>query len=127
VTTDPEEVLRVDDEEDLCICFHVKRRQIAKFLRLEQPRHASQCSECYGAGTGCGWCVPFIEKMFELHQSGVRDPGVGMTPGEYRARRQEHLRRTATRRPASAAPEERPAVEAEGRWIDEILPEDGDA
>ena len=24
---------------------------------------ASQLSQCYGAGTGCGWCRPFLEKM----------------------------------------------------------------
>jgi bacterioferritin-associated ferredoxin len=34
-------------------------------LRARRPAVASQLSECYGAGTGCGWCRPFLRR---LHQ-----------------------------------------------------------
>lgn len=47
------------------MCFHVSRRKIASFLRIEKPRRAAQLSECFGAGTGCGWCRQFLIAMFE--------------------------------------------------------------
>ncbi len=53
----------MDDDQDLCLCFHVSRHKVAQFIRAEKPTVASQLSQCYGAGTGCGWCRPFLEKM----------------------------------------------------------------
>jgi len=35
------------------------------FIRIEKPKRVGQLSDCFGAGTGCGWCRPFLEKMFE--------------------------------------------------------------
>lgn len=55
--------MELDDE--LCLCFHVTRRKVKNFLRIERPKRVGQLSECFGAGTGCGWCRPFLEKMFE--------------------------------------------------------------
>ncbi len=55
----------MDLDDELCLCFHVSRRKVVNFLRVEQPRRASQMSECFGAGTGCGWCRPFLERMFK--------------------------------------------------------------
>lgn len=52
-------------DEDLCLCFHVSRRKVINFLRAERPRRASQLSDCFGAGTGCGWCRPYLEKLFQ--------------------------------------------------------------
>jgi NAD(P)H-nitrite reductase large subunit len=26
-------------------------------------------SECFGAGTGCGWCRPYLKKIFEQFQA----------------------------------------------------------
>jgi NAD(P)H-nitrite reductase large subunit len=65
------------DDEELCLCFHVTKRKVINFIRVEKPRHASQLSECYGAGTGCGWCRPYLRKLFEQlaagQQSGEQD------------------------------------------------------
>ncbi len=55
--------MQLDDE--LCLCFHVSKRKILNHLRLHQPRVPSQLSDCGGAGTGCGWCVPFLKRYFE--------------------------------------------------------------
>jgi bacterioferritin-associated ferredoxin len=55
--------MELDDE--LCLCFHVSKRKVINFIRLEQPRRASQLSQCYGAGTGCGWCRPFLRTLLE--------------------------------------------------------------
>lgn len=53
------------DDDDLCLCFHVSRRKVIQFIRAEKPKLASQLSECYGAGTGCGWCRPFLKRLLE--------------------------------------------------------------
>lgn len=53
----------MNDEDDLCLCFHVKRRKVVQFIRTQKPTVTSQLSECYGAGTGCGWCRPFLERL----------------------------------------------------------------
>lgn len=58
--------MELDDE--ICLCFHVTRRKLSNYLRIETPRRASQLSDCQGAGTGCGWCRPFLEKMFRQAQ-----------------------------------------------------------
>jgi NAD(P)H-nitrite reductase large subunit len=55
--------MELDDE--LCLCFHVTKRKVINFLRVERPQRASQMSECFGAGTGCGWCRPFLLKLWE--------------------------------------------------------------
>jgi NAD(P)H-nitrite reductase large subunit len=81
----------------------VPRHKIEKFIRLERPRFASQCTGCYGAGTGCGWCIPFIEKLHEQTMSGREDPSGAMSHDEYLARRKEYLRRIRMDRIAPSA------------------------
>ncbi|MDX1963206.1 MAG: (2Fe-2S)-binding protein [Pirellulales bacterium] len=58
--------MRLDDE--LCLCFHVTKRKVLHYLRVERPRVPSQLSECHGAGTGCGWCRTMLQKMWEDFQ-----------------------------------------------------------
>jgi len=82
------------DEDEVCLCFHVSLAKLAKFHRLHRPRVASQLSECHGAGTGCGWCVPFLEKIFEQLAAG-QEPDLGMSPEEYQRRRREYHREKA--------------------------------
>lgn len=57
--------MNADDE--LCLCFHVTKRKVTNWIRVTKPRRAGQLSECFGAGTGCGWCRPFLERLF--HQA----------------------------------------------------------
>jgi NAD(P)H-nitrite reductase large subunit len=57
-------------DDELCLCFHVTQRKVINFLHVEKPRVASQMSECHGAGTGCGWCRPFLLKLWETHKEG---------------------------------------------------------
>ena len=57
-------------DDPVCLCFHVSRRKVINYIRVEKPRRASQLSECFGAGTGCGWCRPFLERLMENEQSG---------------------------------------------------------
>lgn len=53
------------DDDELCLCFHVTRRKVVQYIRVNKPTVASQLSECYGAGTGCGWCRPFLKRLMQ--------------------------------------------------------------
>jgi bacterioferritin-associated ferredoxin len=55
----------MDLDDELCLCFHVTRRKVENFLRQRDVQRASQLSECFGAGTGCGWCRPFLHRLWE--------------------------------------------------------------
>lgn len=55
----------MDLDDELCLCFHVTRRKVENFIRVERPRRVGQLAECFGAGTGCGWCRPFLKRLFE--------------------------------------------------------------
>jgi bacterioferritin-associated ferredoxin len=57
-------------DEELCLCFHVTKRKVINYLRVERPARAGQLSDCFGAGTGCGWCRPFLRKLFEEANQG---------------------------------------------------------
>jgi len=76
-------------DREICLCFHVNFGKIVKHIRLNNIKRASQLSECYGAGTGCGWCVPFLESIFEKVQAG-EDPTPSMSAEEYRKRRADY-------------------------------------
>jgi bacterioferritin-associated ferredoxin len=58
----------MEPNDELCLCFHVTRRKVENFIRLEKPRRVGQLAECYGAGTGCGWCRPFLQRLFDKSQ-----------------------------------------------------------
>jgi len=55
--------MSMNADDELCLCFHVTRRKVEQFIRARRPAVASQLSECYGAGTGCGWCRPFLQRL----------------------------------------------------------------
>lgn len=55
----------MNPEDPVCLCFHVTRRKVINFIRVEKPRRPSQLSQCFGAGTGCGWCRPYLERLLE--------------------------------------------------------------
>lgn len=77
----------MDLDDTICYCFHVSKRKLVNFTRQRCPRRASQLSECFGAGTGCGWCVPFL---IRIHQEIVADKAVesdDITPAQYEAMR----------------------------------------
>jgi len=73
-------------DREVCMCYHVPLRKIVRFHRLRSPRVVSQLSQCHGAGTGCGWCIPILERIFEQLERG-ETPQMKMSAAEYRARR----------------------------------------
>jgi len=74
-------------DDDVCLCFHVSRRKILNYCRRERPPVASLISECLSAGTGCGWCVPFLERLHAQVMAGVEDPDLELSSSEYAAKR----------------------------------------
>ena len=82
----------MQSEDEICYCFHISKRKILNFIRIHQPRRASQISECGGAGTGCGWCRPFLEKYFRDAVSGGVTSEDDMTPEKYAQLRAKYVR-----------------------------------
>lgn len=76
-------------DDTLCYCFHVKKRKIINYIRVHQPRVASQLSECGGAGTGCGWCVPYLKQCFAKNAEAI---GAEPTAAEYAQQRAQYIR-----------------------------------
>lgn len=79
-------------DDTVCYCFHVSKRKIVNFIRIHQPRVPSQLAECGGAGTGCGWCVPFLKKSFRTEPGGDSELD-RLTPEEYAKQRGDYIRR----------------------------------
>jgi NAD(P)H-nitrite reductase large subunit len=90
----------------ICYCYHVPLGKLVNFARRLRPQRASQMSQCLGAGTGCGWCIPILKR---IHARCAADPGAEehttraaepeacpedlwlvMTPEEYAAARQQY-------------------------------------
>ena len=57
-------------EENICVCHRVSLRKLQNYITREDPEVASQLSECLGAGTSCGWCIPFLKKVHTRHKNG---------------------------------------------------------
>ena len=59
----------MDLDAPICLCFDVSRRKIVRFIKVEKPVRASQLSECFNAGTGCGWCRQLLERLHQQHSA----------------------------------------------------------
>jgi len=90
----------MDLDDELCLCFHVSRRKIVNYLKRVRPLVPSQITECGGAGTGCGWCIPFLK---QLHKQGIAALE-GLDAAEYAQRRGHYLRITGQQPPPGATP-----------------------
>ena len=77
----------MDLDDQVCYCFHVTRRKLENFARRERPRVPSQMSQCGGAGTGCGWCIPFLKQIYRQAVDGSATELEQLAPAEYERRR----------------------------------------
>ncbi len=64
-------------DDKICYCYHVSLRKLVNFARRERPRRPSQMSECLGAGTGCGWCIPILRRIYEAARRADDDAPLG--------------------------------------------------
>ncbi len=94
----------MDLDSKVCYCFHVTKRKLLNFLRREKPRVASQLSQCGGAGTGCGWCVPFLKQLFQQAVEGGTTEFERLTPAEYERLRADYIRAGNGNPPPGAEP-----------------------
>ncbi|MFG0285994.1 MAG: bacterioferritin-associated ferredoxin [Phycisphaerales bacterium JB039] len=72
----------MEPDDHVCLCFRVSLRKIRTYLRREDPPVASLISECLGAGTGCRWCVPFLEHLHAQHTR-AEEPDLKISPQRY--------------------------------------------
>ena len=85
-------------DDKICYCFHVPLRKLFHYARREKPRRASQMSECLNAGTGCGWCIPILQKIHGLVEDGFvleedqHVAGLPHTPADYENARKQYLK-----------------------------------
>ena len=79
----------MDPNDELCLCFHVTQRKVVNYIRINRPQRESQLSDCFGAGTGCGWCRPFLKKLFQQGSAG-EIPGLP-TAQEYSRQRARYV------------------------------------
>ena len=82
----------MDLDDRVCLCFRVTRRKLENYVRLHTPKVPSQLSECGGAGTGCGWCVPFLKQIFHSAVAGGLIELETLSPAEYERRRAGYIR-----------------------------------
>lgn len=94
--------MQLDDE--LCLCFHVTKRKVVNYLRVERPKSAAQLADCYGAGTGCGWCRATLRKLFEAAQQGEAASAELPTAEDYARQRSDYVYRGGGTPPPGATP-----------------------
>src|ERR1700694_423250 len=95
---------KMDLDAKVCYCFHVTQRRLLSFVRLRRPKVASQLSECGGAGTGCGWCIPFLKQIHHRAVAGRDTDLESLTPAEYERRRAAYIRAGKGPPPPGATP-----------------------
>jgi len=86
----------MNPDDHVCLCFHVSKRKIVNYCKRERPPVASLISECLSAGTGCGWCVPYLKRLHQQSLDGVENPDLPVSPAEY-ARKRASFRETGKR------------------------------
>lgn len=96
-------------DREICLCFHVSQRKVRNFIRVEKPKRVGQLSECFGAGTGCGWCRPFLRQMFEQAVSEGGTAADLPSTEDYAARRARYIHEGGGTPPPGAEPEGPPA------------------
>ena len=94
--------MELDDE--LCLCFHVTQRKVLNYLRVEKPKRAGQLSDCFGAGTGCGWCRPFLQKLFDQAVAGGETVADLPSAEDYARLRSKYVRAGGGTPPPGATP-----------------------
>lgn len=85
-------------DDKICYCYNVPFRKLWHYARQNRLQRPSQLSECLGAGTGCGWCIPVLKRIFEQVQANSDQLTLlDMSPEEYAERRKTYIQEKAPR------------------------------
>ncbi|MFQ5413925.1 MAG: (2Fe-2S)-binding protein [Phycisphaerae bacterium] len=76
-------------DDKICYCYGVTMRKLIHFAQRTRPQRASRMTECLGAGTGCGWCIPLLSKIADDPDAFHLDD---MDADAYAARRSDYIR-----------------------------------
>lgn len=91
-------------DDTICYCFHITKRKIMNFIRVHRPLRASQISECGGAGTGCGWCVPYLKRYFAESQGQAAEGQESADSADYANQRAAYIKAGLGKPAAGAIP-----------------------
>jgi NAD(P)H-nitrite reductase large subunit len=61
-------------------------------------------SDCFGAGTGCGWCRNYLKRLFDEQQGTAAEPTVEPTAQEHAQARAQYVRAGGGTPPPGATP-----------------------
>jgi bacterioferritin-associated ferredoxin len=78
-------------DDKICYCYGVSFRKLYHYAQRNRPAKPSQLSECLGAGTGCGWCIPMLKRIHDAVQAGKTEPRIEMTPEQYAEARRQYI------------------------------------
>ncbi len=90
-------------DDHVCLCFHISKRKVLNFIRIHNPRVPSQLAECGGAGTGCGWCIPFLKRYHENAKSNITEDEF-LSAEEYANQRGDYIHAGKGTPPPGATP-----------------------
>lgn len=74
-------------DDHVCYCHHVPLRKLWYYALRRKPSRPSQMSECLGAGTGCGWCIPILKR---IHEDPERFDATSIDSATYEQERAEY-------------------------------------
>jgi len=86
----------MEPDDHVCLCFGVSKRKIVNYYRRTRPAVASMINRELPAGTGCQWCVPFVQSLHRQVMNDQPHPDLPFSPAEY-ARRRSRYRRSGRR------------------------------
>jgi len=99
--------MELDDE--VCLCFHVSKRKVVNYIRVEKPSRPGQLSECFGAGTGCGWCRTYLRRLFDQRNEPMAEEASEPTRQDYALGRTHYVREGKGTPPPGATPIDEPS------------------
>ena len=94
----------MDLDDELCLCFHVTKRKVINYIRVEKPARPGQLSDCFGAGTGCGWCRAYLRRLFDEVRRGDDPTASGPSKLEHAQGRTKYVLSGGGTPPPGATP-----------------------
>jgi nitrite reductase (NADH) large subunit len=65
---DPSDLAALPDDSQICSCNNVSKGDLLHAMREGELDTVAAVKSCTKAGTGCGGCVPLVNKIFEAEQ-----------------------------------------------------------